>query len=48
MEGPEYLRWLQQAPERDHTILMGATTYRLMSGFAAASKVVFASTWRHR
>ena len=34
MEGPEYLGWLEQLSERDHTILMGATTYRLMSGFA--------------
>ncbi|MFH8251321.1 dihydrofolate reductase family protein [Microbacterium sp. B2969] len=34
LEGPEYLAWLDEQPERDHTILMGATTYRLMSGFA--------------
>jgi dihydrofolate reductase len=38
LEGPEYLAWLDEAPERDYTILMGATTYRLMSGFAAASE----------
>ena len=38
LEGPEYLGWLGQQPERDHTILMGATTYRLMSGFAADAK----------
>jgi dihydrofolate reductase len=56
LEGPEYLGWLDQAPERDYTVLMGATTYRLMSGFAATSdddslaqltemsKVVFSST----
>ena len=56
LEGPEYLAWLDQSPERDYTTLMGATTYRLMSGFAAASddagfaqltemsKVVFSST----
>src|SRR4029453_10132598 len=56
LEGPEYLGWLEQSPERDHTILMGATTYRLMSGFAeqsgddslgmltATPKVVFSST----
>jgi dihydrofolate reductase len=37
-EGPEYLGWLGQAPERDYTILMGANTYRLMSGFAAQYK----------
>ncbi|MGE0135231.1 MAG: dihydrofolate reductase family protein [Dehalococcoidia bacterium] len=34
VEGPEYLRWLEEQPERDYTLLMGATTYRLMSGFA--------------
>jgi hypothetical protein len=34
LEGPEYLGWLDEQPERDHTLLMGATTYRLMSGFA--------------
>lgn len=33
MEGPEYLGWLEEREE--HTALMGATTYRLMSGFAA-------------
>ena len=33
MEGPEYLGWLEEQGE--HTALMGATTYRLMSGFAA-------------
>jgi dihydrofolate reductase len=39
LEAPEYLAWLDQQPERDYTILMGANTYRLMSGFAAnASK----------
>jgi hypothetical protein len=38
LEGPEYLAWLGQQPERDYTILMGANTYRLMSGFAAASE----------
>ena len=55
LEGPEYLAWLDQSPERDYTALMGATTYRLMSGFADTSddsfelltemsKVVFSST----
>ena len=34
LQGPEYLAWLGEQPERDHTILMGANTYRLMSGFA--------------
>jgi len=38
LQGPEYLGWLGEQPERDYTILMGANTYRLMSGFAAESK----------
>jgi dihydrofolate reductase len=38
LQGPEYLAWLAEQPERDYTILMGANTYRLMSGFAAASE----------
>jgi dihydrofolate reductase len=38
LEVPEYLGWLDQQPERDYTILMGATTYRLMSGFAAEAE----------
>ena len=57
MEGPEYLAWLGEASEADYTVLMGATTYRLMSGFAAdgepgtedlagMSKVVFSTTLR--
>lgn len=33
--GPEYLSWLDEQPEKDYTVLMGANTYRLMSGFAA-------------
>lgn len=33
LQGPEYLAWLGEQPEV--TYLMGATTYRLMSGFAA-------------
>jgi dihydrofolate reductase len=33
LEGPEYLGWLDERPEA--TLLMGANTYRLMSGFAA-------------
>src|SRR5579885_2227932 len=32
LEGPEYLAWLAEQPEV--TYLMGANTYRLMSGFA--------------
>jgi dihydrofolate reductase len=55
LEGPEYLAWLGQQPEADYTVLMGATTYRVMSGFAAEgepgtgalagkSRVVFSAT----
>ncbi|MEA2452646.1 MAG: hypothetical protein QOG04_1356 [Actinomycetota bacterium] len=33
LEGPEYLAWLEEQPEVMY--LMGANTYRLMSGFAA-------------
>jgi dihydrofolate reductase len=32
MEGPEYLGWLEE--QEQHTALMGATTYRMMSEFA--------------
>jgi dihydrofolate reductase len=57
LEGPEYLAWLGASPEAAHTVLMGATTYRLMSGFAAAGepgteilagmpKIVFSKTVR--
>src|SRR5215470_13594091 len=55
LEGPEYLAWLGEQPEADYTVLMGANTYRLMSGFASEgepgteplanmSKVVFSTT----
>ena len=55
MEVPEYLEFLSEPSEAEHTTLMGATTYRLMSGFAADGsedvsgltampKVVFSST----
>ena len=55
MEGPEYLAWLGDQPEADHTILMGANTYRLMSDLAGDGesgtealadmpKIVFSST----
>jgi dihydrofolate reductase len=55
LEGPEYLGWLGESPEGDYTVLMGATTYQLMSGFAASGeeglseldavpKVVFSSS----
>jgi dihydrofolate reductase len=35
LEGPEYLHWLEEQPEKDYTILMGAKTYRQMAGFAS-------------
>ncbi len=38
LEGPEYLAWLGEQPERDYTILMGANTYRLMYGFVDQSR----------
>jgi dihydrofolate reductase len=55
LEGPEYLAWLGEQPEANFTILMGATTYRVMSRFAAEgepgtdalagmAKVVFSRT----
>lgn len=56
LAGPEYLAWLEESPESNFTALMGATTYRQLSGFAAESdddtfaqlnamsKVVFSST----
>jgi dihydrofolate reductase len=55
LEGPEYLAWLGDQPEEAYTVLMGATTYRLMHGFANegepgtdsladVAKVVFSST----
>ena len=57
LEGPEYLAWLGEQPEADYTVLMGATTYGLMSGFAAEgepgtgalasmSKIVFSTRLR--
>jgi dihydrofolate reductase len=38
LQGPEYLAWLDERPERNYTLLMGANTYRLMYGFASASE----------
>ena len=38
LEGPEYLAWLGEQPKA--TLLMGANTYRLMSGFAAGETPV--------
>ena len=40
LQGPEYLAWLGEGSERDYTILMGANTYRLMSGFAAEGEAL--------
>jgi len=40
LQSPEYLAWLDQQPEREYTILMGANTYRLMSDFAAKAEQV--------
>jgi dihydrofolate reductase len=37
MESPEYLAWLEADPSVGHTVLMGATTFRLMAGFAASA-----------
>jgi dihydrofolate reductase len=55
LEGPEYLAWLEDQPEADYTLLMGAHTYRLMSqlvdggepgtdALTGLEKVVFSST----
>jgi dihydrofolate reductase len=38
LQGPEYLAWLGEQPEV--TYLMGANTYRLMSGFSAGEMPV--------
>jgi dihydrofolate reductase len=35
MEGPEYLAWIEEDEGTEHSALMGATTYREMSGYAA-------------
>jgi dihydrofolate reductase len=34
-DGPEYLAWLGEQREAGYTVLMGANTYRDMSGYAA-------------
>jgi dihydrofolate reductase len=44
LEGPEYLAWLGEQPEV--TYLMGANTYRLMSGFAAGEVPAGAEEFR--
>jgi dihydrofolate reductase len=37
LEGPEYLAWLEQEGEKGYTFLMGANTYRVMSGMSEAA-----------
>ena len=55
LEGPEYLEWLGESPEKDYLLLMGANTYRLMYGLSkegepgtdvlgGMSKVVFSKS----
>jgi dihydrofolate reductase len=39
LEGPEYLAWLEEDGEKGYTFLMGANTYRLMSGMAEEAAV---------
>lgn len=34
MDVPEYVAFVEEGVENEHVVLMGATTYRLMSGFA--------------
>ncbi|MGE0059062.1 MAG: dihydrofolate reductase family protein [Dehalococcoidia bacterium] len=41
LQGPEYLAWLNEQPERNYTLVMGATTYRQMYGFASAPQEEF-------
>ncbi|HEX7041141.1 MAG TPA: dihydrofolate reductase family protein [Trueperaceae bacterium] len=38
LQGPEYLAWLEQQPPTDYVTLMGAKTYRLMSGMAVKAQ----------
>src|SRR5947208_16907107 len=56
LEGPEYLAWVEEQPDAAHKLLLGATTYGVMSGFAAEggqatapltgmSSVAFSTTW---
>ena len=55
LEGPEYLEWLGESPDKDYLLLMGANTYRLMYGLTkegepgtvvlgGMSKVVFSKS----
>src|SRR5688572_31685837 len=49
LEGPEFLRWLTEQPERNHTLLMGANTYRLSSDLPPenADQATFGSWLTH-
>lgn len=38
MESPEYLDWLESSPEKDDPLVMGATTYRVMSELTAGGE----------
>ncbi|WP_203580771.1 dihydrofolate reductase family protein [Microbacterium hibisci] len=38
LEGPDYLGWLEDSPDKDDPILMGATTYRVMSELTAGGE----------
>lgn len=54
LESPEYLAWLGEDSKNQHTLLMGANTYRLMHSFAPPDdaddmlgrmqKIVFSNT----
>jgi dihydrofolate reductase len=55
LEGPQYLAWLEGQPEASYALVMGANTYRVMSGLAGEgepgtgglaglSKIVFSTT----
>jgi hypothetical protein len=49
LEGPEYLAWLGQQPERDYTILMEANIHRagrtVNLGPATLSSPISVRTW---
>ncbi|WP_309066022.1 dihydrofolate reductase family protein [Microbacterium sp.] len=38
LESPEYLDWLDAHPDKDAPLLMGATTYRVMSALTAGGE----------
>ena len=41
LQGPEYLKWEKERPDRDYTLVMGANTFKLMHGFASAPQDEF-------